>query len=1153
MLGVKMDDLDHSIHIAEYEWTSFYEDSEECSLLQPSLAGLDNLSLSDSEDSVSPAYPVIDTGQHEAQQSTAANSDMSQSNAMGLSMAGEHCTGYIKLSVQVNHSGSGGQPDELFVTQGDSEICLQYPGENTLATKVVQMETAEQITEVTNYSITNDGLIAQQTDFTAVQGSDGACDVSVSTDLKNRGGDEQRECGTLNLKSIEESDPLTRDQAELNMNMLHTTEGAACEKESSAAPRTEKERWFVTVNDSPLRQRAPATSVKKKRRKKKPSTNINPMCSNGKEPLLEYDSELEINKVNESEREKGKAYLTQSYQNSAEILPESFQRELVSESSQMYITSLPFSEEENVSQKLEMSHFPKAVTTEPKCEPYSSAVSSEKPVSLPTSPLHDEFTLKGENTTLLDSVESEEFEDSVEIFSTHSYDSENYLSAPESTEEPLQLFKDYLTEKQPVDIKQLSQQCTSNSHLLVLSETADVHNTQDTEVHSCDTQKVNSSTHSSNVAADSQSSLKEFSQSSHIPQQSEGYVEPTMTFPFVGQTTNIMPEDNSTSDNDTHSAISQIPLGTPEHQEHESTTEFKLSASGCQGIDQLGSPPLPIPDLTVTPCSVADSPETYDEALGPTRPVYAISAFWDEMEKLTIKDILQLRMGRSPSPRETHDIQGTARPHEDVTDTQTHNSVSVDTVEYLLPDGASMDTSDSADSDYCTQLDDSKPDRSSCEFSTFSDFDEEYWQFIGASGNSSPDPHNKNQQSQRTTDSPFSTHDSQEASTNPVGKDTIVALEEFAGQCFDDASHIFLSNELACARGIAKSKSMHNVQALNTEDPLTDVPLQSILENAEKSLFLSNCQSLEENTVLKVSDSVMLGTITAAPILSNTDILDENYRISFPEVFEYLFTEDEPKNDSRSVTIYDSKDISVAPAYDYALSKYRPEMSLSSLQDSQCSEGKPIPIFSCSHLTVRDLTFPELDYLFFPQDMYADSEEEDDSSPIRVVSRSHIRADDSASSAAAPDGLLLNKKGWSSSWTSLLSMRKIRFPDKGSTWCRRSGAWVFPVEADRIPIKRANPAITVFNERRVCSFPSQFFRELAVRQRIQKKQEGLFSTLKQSDMCLVCIAVSSWVLRSSDPQAADAWKAALLANVSAISAIQYLRQYLKKDPPQDQP
>lgn len=31
--------------------------------------------------------------------------------------------------------------------------------------------------------------------------------------------------------------------------------------------------------------------------------------------------------------------------------------------------------------------------------------------------------------------------------------------------------------------------------------------------------------------------------------------------------------------------------------------------------------------------------------------------------------------------------------------------------------------------------------------------------------------------------------------------------------------------------------------------------------------------------------------------------------------------------------------------------------------------------------------------------------------------------------------------------------------------------------------------------------------------------------LKQSDMCLVCIAFASWVLKTANPGAGDAWKA----------------------------
>ncbi|KAL7891463.1 hypothetical protein AOLI_G00009390 [Acnodon oligacanthus] len=65
------------------------------------------------------------------------------------------------------------------------------------------------------------------------------------------------------------------------------------------------------------------------------------------------------------------------------------------------------------------------------------------------------------------------------------------------------------------------------------------------------------------------------------------------------------------------------------------------------------------------------------------------------------------------------------------------------------------------------------------------------------------------------------------------------------------------------------------------------------------------------------------------------------------------------------------------------------------------------------------------------------------------------------------------------------------------------------------------------------------------------KRECLNFSIKQSDMCLVCIAFASWILKSYNPQSTDMWKAALLANVSAISAIQYLRKYVKKDATED--
>ncbi|XP_051270216.1 uncharacterized protein LOC127371448 [Dicentrarchus labrax] len=1028
-----MDDLDHSMHIADYDWTSFYEDSEECGLLQPSLACPDNTSLSDSEDSGN-SSSVFSTGQREQQQSPAANSD-----AAGCCME----------EVLINQSEQDDlttKAEEDGKTQENADICLDYPEGNTISTEELNLRTAEHIGEETNDDITT----ALQTEPLKVQSSDGE-----PTELKREDGDVQTESDT---SSIHEPDPLScQRRTELNVNDRAVSEDAS-------SPGVEKERWFVTVNDSPARgQRVRATSVKKKRRQKKTRKN-NHMCR--QEKSLENSLELEIARNNnESEGGRDTKYVTQSGGHpSAKENPES-----TSDSSQMPSRS---GEEDNLSEKLVTSHIIEPMLDRNKHDPSSSA-------STP----HDTLTPK--DPSRLDSVESDELGDGVEFLSAHSYDSESYLSATESLEET----QCPLMENQQ---QQSSFSLTESSYLFSLTENTDASNTQDREMHSGDC------TLSRNVAATN----------------SEGYectdVEPSLSCPSVTQSAHKTPDDNSTCDNDTSSTPLHTPSDTPGLQIH----EINLSASGCSSGDQLSLPP--VPDVTLTPSSAADSPETYAEAAGHTRPVYAISAFWDEMEKLTINDILQLRMGRSTPPTNTKETVAA-----NVDDFSANPSSLVDTVDYNLSDGGLMDTSDTADSDYFTQPDESKPDRSSCEFST-SDFEEEYWQFLGASRNPSPDPQSKNQQ--KANDSSFFAHEEEE-STSSEGKETPVPSEDFPGESSEDQdSDAFLSSELAWPRRIKKTKSVRNVQALNTED----LSLQLLLGDDESSLFLSSCPSLEKDLVLKASDS-----LETASLLSNTHLLGEHAQISFPEVFEYFFTEDKAKTDSRCVTLYDPEDISVAPVFDYTLCTFSDKTLFPSLCDSQCSDEKPIPIFSCSHPTVRELTFPNPDYVF----LSADCEEQGDISPIRVVSHSFIQGSDCGMS-----------QGFRS-WRSLLSFRKIRFHNKGSIWCRSSGAWVFPVDTEEITIKTEDPPITVVTERRVSSAPSQLFETIQTTRR-----EGIFSTLKQSDMCLVCIAFASWVLRSSDPEAADAWKAALLANVSALSAIQYLRQYVKKkNPSQDDP
>lgn len=949
-----MDDLDHSMHIAEYDWASFYDESEECGLQQPSLACPDNWSLSDSEDSGN-SSSVFSTGLQEPQQSPAANRDEAESKAAGC----------CRQEVQIDQSGSGGERDDLSTKaekgmRVNSDTCLDHPEGSTV------------IAEETNDDIVTSLQTEEQLN---VQSSDGD-----STELKKEDGDARAESDA----SIQEPDPLSCSQTALNVKEPQTTDRAVGEDVGAVALRAEKERWFVTVNDSPARQRVRGSSVKKKRRQRKPRKDNHMSRTPGQEKSLE--NELEVTKDdNESEGGRDTSHnVTQSNNNlekksgghpSAEENPESVQMGVFSDSSQVSLTS---GEEDDLSDKLVTSHIIELMVDRNK---------------------HDTFA-----PSRLDSVES----DGVEFFSTHSYDSESYLSATESVEEP----QHPLMEDQQL---QSSLSLTKSGYLFNLTENAD--NTQDREMRSCD------STISCNVTAT----------------DCEGYecadVEPTLTFPSAGQSGDKMPDDNSACGNDTHSTPLHMPSDAPGLQKH----EINLPASGCSSGDQPSL--LPVPDVILTPCPVADSPETYAQAAGHTRPVFAISAFWDEMEKLTINDILQLRMRGSTPPGET---QETVTPNDD---SPTNHSSLADPVEYSLSDGGLMDTSDTADSDYFTQPDESKPDRSSCEFST-SDFEEEYWQFLGASRSPSPDPQSKNQQS--TSDSPFFAREDEE-STSSEGKETPVPLEDFAGECFEDPdSNAFISSELAWPRRIRKTKSMRNVQALNTED----LSLQLLLGNDESSSFLSSCPPLEGNVVLKATDGLGIPA------------LDEHTQISFPEVFEYFFTQDKAKRDSRCV--YDPEDISVAPVFDHTLCTFRDETSLSSLHGSKCSEDKPIPIFSCSHPTVRELTFPNPNYVFLSADC---EEEDDDISPIRVVSRSFIQGGNCGTSGFR-------------SWKSLLSIRKIRFHDKGSIWCRMSGAWVFPVEAEKITIKAADPPIPVLTEGRVSLTPSQLLGELAVQQRI---------------------------------------------------------------------
>ncbi|XP_077429085.1 uncharacterized protein perm1b isoform X2 [Vanacampus margaritifer] len=339
----------------------------------------------------------------------------------------------------------------------------------------------------------------------------------------------------------------------------------------------------------------------------------------------------------------------------------------------------------------------------------------------------------------------------------------------------------------------------------------------------------------------------------------------------------------------------------------------------------VGDNPRSVPDVIVTPA--ADGPEAYAEAAGGPPCVYAISAFWDEMEKLTINDILQLRTARSP----------------EMSDVPSQRSSLVDPEEHLLTDGGLADVSDAADSDYFTQLDGSKGDRSSWDFSVC-DFEEDYWQFVGISRNPSPD----------LTCKTYEEEDEEEAGTRsqtPVPEDFVMS------------------------RGMTKNKSVQNVPALNMED-----------------------LSLHDDE----SKGGSLRSIISTPV--QRDDLD-----SFI-----------PQGPANVICVHDPQGISLAPGCDDMFPtcehKILPTHSL---------KWKPVPIFSCSHPTAKELTLPKCNDPF----LSADFSEEDFISPIRIVSHALRVAE-------------------SQIGESLMPFAKIRFQDKGSVWCRRADGWELPAQRE---------------------------------------------------------------------------------------------------------
>ncbi|XP_076848133.1 uncharacterized protein perm1a [Brachyhypopomus gauderio] len=512
----------------------------------------------------------------------------------------------------------------------------------------------------------------------------------------------------------------------------------------------------------------------------------------------------------------------------------------------------------------------------------------------------------------------------------------------------------------------------------------------------------------------------------------------------------------------------------------------------------------------------------------PTPPPYAISSFWNEMEKLTINDILRLR------------LVGQAQ----------HPGV------LLQPeDSNTADASDAADSGYFTHLDDSKPDRSSGDMSCMSDFDEDLAQLqaqdlakLGEGSRESPDPGG---------DVVW------ESQLEAAGMEDVFMLSSETALPLP----LYRDSSQQCFRKMCKNISVQNLQTYDAR------PLGKILRNASlRSLHsVSPVHAVHSDEYEDPFDRV---DRESSPVFFSDEEEEESESpgITFSEIIQFLFGTDEPEprasvDDNITHSYLEGTGTSVPETYDHFFSEFEAESFFYPLETS--GNDELVPIFSCSRPATKTHQFPEVYDYFFPDDSptHSDEDEDHEQTAKQLETQCDCTATQSHSTSTASDTYeqvaTESSYTWNLLWKNPLSFRRAQRassmePSEGSiSWAltpmNKSGrafqGGIQPVAATP-PGERSRPDPLLLGlETNIC-------RQLVQQQKIcsemqtavvDPRLDASLMPLKQADMCLVCIAFASWVLKSVNPQGADTWKAALLANVSALSAIRYLRRYMRDE------
>ncbi|KAL0158264.1 hypothetical protein M9458_046340, partial [Cirrhinus mrigala] len=457
--------------------------------------------------------------------------------------------------------------------------------------------------------------------------------------------------------------------------------------------------------------------------------------------------------------------------------------------------------------------------------------------------------------------------------------------------------------------------------------------------------------------------------------------------------------------------VSELPENMVDEIEDSSSSELKSEGKDLESVSLDASSQLPC-------------------------PVFAISSFWNEMEKLTINDILRLRL-----------ISNAQHP----------------SILTQPEDGSIVDTTDAADSGYFTQPDDSKPDRLSGDMSYISDLDEDLAQL------QTPFPSKQEDElSEWASRVPSSCGVMWENDPDPV-----VVGDEVVHRSSETAlsEHLYTANAQQCFRRMCKNMSVQNLQALDTQ------PIRQIMRNASMHSIHSEGDDDFMDPFYHVNTS-------GSKIFSDDEEEMESSGITFSEIIQFFFGEDEPercpsRGDNVAASYLDGTGTSLPETYDHFFSEFDAIVE-------ESGGDKIVPIFSCSRSANRNLQFPEAYDYFFPDSPgSSDEDDENDNAAVKVVTRYDYKSPNH-------DPVDMYEHFFSEDesdflWTSPVSLRKVRrtgftVPEEKTCSGELVPVKTFPKGIIQ-PINAMSPDGSPFPDSLLFNMENRIFQQLAEQQK----------------------------------------------------------------------